>query len=155
MEADRNEAGFEALASIPNELITGEAAEQFDSNVTHAMITADGTTVPITLNPETGQFMTSDGQMVQVQMATEEQEYGEEAETVLPDDAGADTSFEQSSFQVVTSDIGQATSTVTVKDESYAALVDQTQSSGQIQLISSDGSMVTKSPSREESEHQL
>ena len=32
--------------------------------VTHAMITADGTAVPLQVNPETGEYMTASGERV-------------------------------------------------------------------------------------------
>ena len=103
---------MEDLTSIPSELIAGDASvavsqEHFDAeNVTHAMITADGQTVPITLNPETGQFMTPDGQTVQVQMAADETAYQDESESVLPD-AQEESQFDPTAagtFQVITSE---------------------------------------------------
>ena len=37
------------------------------AGVTHAMITADGRAVPITIHPETGAYMTPDGQTLVTQ----------------------------------------------------------------------------------------
>ena len=37
------------------------------AGVTHAMITADGRAVPITIHPETGAYMTADGQTLVTQ----------------------------------------------------------------------------------------
>ena len=37
------------------------------TGVTHAMITADGRAVPITIHPETGAYMTPDGQTLVTQ----------------------------------------------------------------------------------------
>ena len=154
MESDRSEATFEGLAAIPSELIeteqnvVGEGGAFDASNVTHAMITADGTTVPITLNPETGQFMTPDGQTVQVQMAGDEAEttetsYAEESETVLPDQANEEVAMaiedgSGTAFQVV-----EQPQTVVIKEENYAAPIIEPHSiGGNLQLVSSDGAMV-------------
>merc|ERR1712241_1449765 len=97
--------------------------EHFDPNaITHAMITPDGTTVPITLNPETGQFMTPDGQAVQVQMQSDETEFMEDSESVLPDQevdgVGMEHEHETSSFQIMSAPAQQGPSTVVqVKNE--------------------------------------
>ena len=150
MEPERNEATFEGLAAIPSELIETEqnmSAEggHFDASaVTHAMITADGTTVPITLNPETGQFITPDGQTVQVQMPEEEAEaYAEESETVLPDQGGEEVAMaiEESTgtpFQVV-----EQPQTVVIKEENFGTpMIESSAMGGNLQLVSSDGAMV-------------
>ena len=150
MESDRNDAAFEGLSAIHSELIETEQSvtaegDHFDaSTVTHAMITADGTTVPITLNPETGQFMTPDGQTVQVQMPEEEAEtYAEESETVLPDQGGEEVAMaiEESagtSFQVV-----EQPQTVVIKEENFATpMIESSAIGGNLQLVSSDGAMV-------------
>ena len=42
-------------------------AEIGSAGVTHAMITADGRAVPITIHPETGAYMTPDGQTLVTQ----------------------------------------------------------------------------------------
>jgi len=124
--------------------------EHFDPNaITHAMITPDGTTVPITLNPETGQFMTPDGQAVQVQMQSDETEFMEDSESVLPDQevdgVGMEHSHETSSFQIMQAPVQQqGPSTVVVKtEENYPMQIDQSSvvSDGNIQVLSSDGSM--------------
>ena len=156
MESERSEATFEGLAAIPSELIETEQnvsveGEAFDaSSVTHAMITPDGTTVPITLNPETGQFMTPDGQTVQVQMAEDEiatTSYSEESETVLPDQIANEEvamAIDQdghsgTSFQVV-----EQPQTVVIKEESYSTpMIEQHTIGGNLQLVSSDGAMVS------------
>ena len=84
MEGDPGEASFEGLMEAGHDVSAVD--DHFDPNtITHAMITPDGTTVPITLNPETGQFMTPDGQAVQVQMQSDETEYMDDSESVLPD----------------------------------------------------------------------
>lgn len=141
MEA--SEATFEGLMETGN-----DESDQFDtSTITHAMITPDGTTVPITLNPETGQFMTPDGQAVQVQMPNnDETEYMEEVEAVLPDqevDVNMDHS-DASTLQVMASASNQQeTPTVVVKEEGSFPIIEQSPvSSGNIQVLSGDGSMV-------------
>lgn len=79
VETNFSAGELEALANIQAEL-DRLAAEQTDhQEVTHAMITEDGTTVPLTLNPETGQYMTHDGQPVIVSGA----EVG--SQSILPD----------------------------------------------------------------------
>ena len=51
MEGEPEEGSFEGLMEAGHEAVD----DHFDPNtITHAMITPDGTTVPITLNPETG-----------------------------------------------------------------------------------------------------
>lgn len=159
MESERSEATFEGLAAIPSELIEAEQnvsaeGEAFDaSSVTHAMITPDGTTVPITLNPETGQFMTPDGQTVQVQMAEDEDDpaaatYSEESETVLPDQTNEEVAMAiedgsgGTSFQVV-----EQPQTVVIKEENYSTpMIEQHAIGGNLQLVSSDGAMYLVSP---------
>ena len=151
MEGDRSEAPFEALASISSELMgdTGVTVsqEQFDSeNVTHAMITADGTTVPITLNPETGQFITPDGQTVQVQMASDETAFNDENETVLPDSQEHDfDSTPSGSFQVINSDVNVEkpethAPSVVIKQESVA--MESPSLPSNVQLLQGDGGAV-------------
>ena len=139
---------FEGLMETGHDVSTGE--EHFDPNaITHAMITPDGTTVPITLNPETGQFMTPDGQAVQVQMQSDETEFMEDSESVLPDQevdgVGMEHSHETSSFQIMPAPVQQGPPTVMVKtEENYPMQIDQSSvvSDGNIQVLSSDGSMV-------------
>ena len=151
MEGDRSEAPFEALASISSELMGDSGVtvsqEQFDSeNVTHAMITADGTTVPITLNPETGQFITPDGQTVQVQMASDETAFNDENETVLPDSQEHDfDSTPSGSFQVINSDVNVEkpethTPAVVIKQESVA--MESPSLPSNVQLLQGDGGAV-------------
>lgn len=151
MDSEANEATFEGLMDTET---TG-----FDPNtITHAMITPDGQTVPITLNPETGQFMTPDGQTVQVQMAEEQEEQTfmeQDAETVLPDhgqstsateevDMNIGTTSETSAFQVMeTPQESQQQPTVVVKEENFS-MIDQSANAGNIQVLSGDGSMVSK-----------
>jgi len=138
---------FEGLMETGHDVSTGE--EHFDPNaITHAMITPDGTTVPITLNPETGQFMTPDGQAVQVQMQSDETEFMEDSESVLPDQevdgVGMEHSHETSSFQIMPAPVQQGPPTVMVKtEENYPMQIDQSSvvSDGNIQVLSSDGSM--------------
>ena len=147
METEAGEATFEGLMETGHQVVAGE--DQFDaSTITHAMITPDGTTVPITLNPETGQFMTPDGQAVQVQVASDDAEFmHEESETVLPDEEVMDQGEEadqevaavsaaaSSSFQVLAHPQAQ---------QSIPVQLDQGSGSGNIQVLSSDGSMVRK-----------
>ena len=160
MEGDPNSSevsGFEGLGSIPSELIAGD--EQFDSeNVTHAMITADGTTVPITLNPETGQFMTPDGQTVQVQMATSEDLVPQEtdgSEPMLHEeshrehedshfDHGAANMETSGAFQVISSDETETGhNQVVIKQESVAHTpMETSQLPSNLQLLQSDGGAV-------------
>merc|ERR1712223_197138 len=159
MEGDPNSSevsGFEGLGSIPSELIAGD--EQFDSeNVTHAMITADGTTVPITLNPETGQFMTPDGQTVQVQMATSEDLVPQDtdgSEPMLHEESHReheDTHFDpgtanvaSGAFQVISSDETETGhNQVVIKQESVAPTpMETSQLPSNLQLLQSDGGAV-------------
>ena len=160
MEGDPNSSevsGFEGLGSIPSELIAGD--EQFDSeNVTHAMITADGTTVPITLNPETGQFMTPDGQTVQVQMATSEDLVPQEtdgSEPMLHEESHReheDSHFDHpgtenmasGAFQVISSDETETGhNQVVIKQESVAHTpMETSQLPSNLQLLQSDGGAV-------------
>ena len=152
MDGEPGESSFEGLMETGHDVSTGE--DQFDPNtITHAMITPDGTTVPITLNPETGQFMTPDGQAVQVQMQSDETEFMEDSESVLPDqevdNVGMDHSHEHetSSFQIMAAPAQQGPSTVVVKEENhYPMQIDQSSvvSDGNIQVLSSDGSMVCR-----------
>ena len=155
MEGEPGEASFEGLMEAGHDVSAVD--DHFDPNtITHAMITPDGTTVPITLNPETGQFMTPDGQAVQVQMQSDETEYMDDSESVLPDPQdvegvqGMDHGHETSSFQVMSAaDAVQQQGppqTVMVKtEENYPMQIDQSSvqvSDGNIQVLSSDGSMV-------------
>ena len=161
MEGDPNSSevsGFEGLGSIPSELIAGD--EQFDSeNVTHAMITADGTTVPITLNPETGQFMTPDGQTVQVQMATSEDLVPQETDGSEPmlheeshrehedshfDHPGTANMETSGAFQVISSDETETGhNQVVIKQESVAHTpMETSQLPSNLQLLQSDGGAV-------------
>ena len=149
MDGEPGESSFEGLMETGHDVSTGE--DQFDPNtITHAMITPDGTTVPITLNPETGQFMTPDGQAVQVQMQSDETEFMEDSESVLPDQevdgVGMEHSHETSSFQIMPAPVQQGPPTVMVKtEENYPMQIDQSSvqvSDGNIQVLSSDGSMV-------------
>ena len=160
MEGDPNSSevsGFEGLGSIPSELIAGD--EQFDSeNVTHAMITADGTTVPITLNPETGQFMTPDGQTVQVQMATSEDlvpQDTDESEPMLQEESHReheDSHFDpgtanvaSGAFHVISSDETETGhNQVMIKQESVAhhPTMETSQLPSNLQLLQSDGGAV-------------
>ena len=159
MEGDPNSSevsGFEGLGSIPSELIAGD--EQFDSeNVTHAMITADGTTVPITLNPETGQFMTPDGQTVQVQMATSEDIVPQDtdgSEPMLHEESHReheDTHFDpgtanvaSGAFQVISSDETETGhNQVVIKQESVAPTpMETSQLPSNLQLLQSNGGAV-------------
>ena len=151
MDGEPGESSFEGLMETGHDVSTGE--DQFDPNtITHAMITPDGTTVPITLNPETGQFMTPDGQAVQVQMQSDETEFMEDSESVLPDqevdNVGMEQEHETSSFQIMAAPAQQGPSTVVqVKNEEnhYPMQIDQSSvvsDAGNIQVLSSDGSMV-------------
>ena len=82
MDAGKPDTSLEPLTEIPTELMATSSMQDDqlmdqggaagEPAVTHAMITADGQTVPITLNPETGQYTTPDGQTVEVQLASEE-----------------------------------------------------------------------------------
>jgi len=151
MDGEPGESSFDGLMETGHDVSTGE--EHFDPNaITHAMITPDGTTVPITLNPETGQFMTPDGQAVQVQMQSDDTEFMEDSESVLPDQEvdgheGMVHSHETSSFQIMPAPVQQqqGPSTVVVKsEENYSPMqIDQSSvvSDGNIQVLSSDGSM--------------
>jgi len=150
MDGEPGESSFEGLMETGHDVSTGE--DQFDPNtITHAMITPDGTTVPITLNPETGQFMTPDGQAVQVQMQSDETEFMEDSESVLPDqevdNVGMEQEHETSSFQIMAAPAQQGPSTVVqVKNEEnhYPMQIDQSSvvsDAGNIQVLSSDGSM--------------
>merc|ERR1712212_270634 len=86
--------------------------------------------------------MTPDGQAVQVQMQSDDTEFMEDSESVLPDQEvegheGMVHSHETSSFQIMPS-------TVVVKsEENYPMQIDQSSvvSDGNIQVLSSDGSM--------------
>ena len=154
MDGDRNEGAFAGLAAISGELIAtdGDGAGEEDQfgagGVTQAMITQDGTTVAITLNPETGQFMTADGQTVQVQMAPDDGAYAEESETVLPDHVeSGGVSYDQDGatpFQVISTDMDMVeksqAQTVVIKDENYS--IDTSHMGGNLQLVSGDGQMV-------------
>ncbi len=171
METTKPEPGLEPLTELPSELMAA-GAEQImeagggaaDGAVTHAMITADGQTVPITLNPETGQYMTADGQTVEVQMASEEDMSSYEATAVTTEQASIPVAPElaepeaggqqiietnPSSFQIVAtqpqeSQVIQQSSVVDVKTETLASSIiePQAQAGGNIQLISTDGQVV-------------
>jgi len=155
MEGEPGEASFEGLMEAGHDVSAVD--DHFDPNtITHAMITPDGTTVPITLNPETGQFMTPDGQAVQVQMQSDETEYMDDSESVLPDPqdvegvhTGMDHGHETSSFQVMSAadavvQQGPPQAVMVKTEENYPMQIDQSSvqvSDGNIQVLSSDGSM--------------
>ena len=62
MEGEPEEGSFEGLMEAGHEAVD----DHFDPNtITHAMITPDGTTVPITLNPETGKHKEAFSTLVQ------------------------------------------------------------------------------------------
>ena len=49
-------------------------------------MTADGQTVPITYNPETGQYMTANGEPVVIQVAEEQEQAQEHSRQKEPGD---------------------------------------------------------------------
>merc|ERR1719225_1311985 len=97
---------FEGLMETGHDVSTGE--EHFDPHaITHAMITPDGTTVPITLNPETGQFMTPDGQAVQVPMQSDQ--------SSVVSDGNIQVLSSDGSMYFVTSDMAEASTQPTIQ----------------------------------------
>ena len=149
MDPVGNESTFENLMETGEEL-DGSGVAYDPSTITHAMITADGQTVPITLNPNTGEFLTPDGQTVQVQMASEEgaDEYMEQAESVLPDQSEeVDVSMEQSepapgpSYHVISQPQVQTSQpqVVVKQEQSFPQIIEQPNN---IQVLSGDGQMV-------------
>ena len=72
---------------LTTDLFLGGDSEMTDigshAGVTHAMITADGRAVPITIHPETGAYMTPDGQTLVTQEVDGQQVYWEECRVIL------------------------------------------------------------------------
>jgi hypothetical protein len=101
-------------------------------------MTADGQTVPITFNPETGQYLTESGEPVIIQVADSEKKAVDPTTSMQPEAMEDDVAIAEISGSEDTSDL------------SSLALAAETHSSGhgssdssQIQILNSDGTMVS------------
>lgn len=136
--AELSSGDLETFDTIQDELNRMSADE--DDNVTHAMITADGTAVPVTMNPDTGHFMTADGDIVVSSSNPEKQ-----PESILPD--GGPT-YQMINPDGTVTDLGkQAPQNIVIlnADGTASTIVPERRQQPQhqnVRLITSDGSVV-------------